>query len=298
MPSLSCAQTRLLIMADIVWLASYPKSGNTWARAFLTSYLGEEAAADINDLDGGPIASSRRIFDLATGIEASCLLPHEIANLRPAVYRVLARDAGQLLFIKTHDAWSYTPAGEPLFPADVTRGVVYIVRNPLDVALSAAHHFALTPAAAVSMLCDAAHLLARFDQAPTDQLEQRLLSWSGHVRSWLDQSGLPVYVMRYEDMLADPHTVFGGLVRFAGLDYNGQRLQSALDAAHFEVLRQQELAAGFRERSARSPSPFFRSGRSGDWRTVLATTDVARLVSSQAETMQRFGYLDTAGRPV
>ena len=44
----------------IVWLASYPKSGNTWTRAFLTAYLGDEdQAVDINDLEGGPIASSR-----------------------------------------------------------------------------------------------------------------------------------------------------------------------------------------------------------------------------------------------
>ena len=72
-------------MADIIWLASYPKSGNTWMRIFLTNYLrGDTEESDLDDLEGGPIASSRPLFDLAVGIEASCLLPTEIENLRPA----------------------------------------------------------------------------------------------------------------------------------------------------------------------------------------------------------------------
>ncbi len=285
-------------MADIVWLASYPKSGNTWTRAFLTSYLGAADEADINDLEGGPIASSRQSFDLAVGVEAACLLPEEVENLRPAAFRVQAREQGRRVFIKTHDAWTHTPAGEPLFPADVTHGAVYIVRNPLDVAVSAQHHFGLTTAAAVAMLCDEAHLLSHAHGGLADQLPQRLLSWSGHVRSWVDESQLSIYTIRYEDLLADPQTVFGGLVRFAGLDYNAERMATAVAAASFERLRRQEQAAGFRERSARTAAPFFRSGRAGNWRTTLTQTDIDTLLAAHGATMARFGYLDPAGAPV
>ena len=66
----------------------------------------------------------------------------------------------------------------------------------------------------------------------------------------MDESGLPVYVMRYEEMLADPQTAFGGLVRFAGLDYNAQHLDESIAASSFESLQQQEEAKGF----ARTPS--------------------------------------------
>jgi hypothetical protein len=285
-------------MADIVWLASYPKSGNTWTRAFLTSYLGDADETDINDLEGGPIASSRQIFDLAVGIEAACLLPEEVENLRPAAFRVQAREQGRRVFMKTHDAWTRTPAGEPLVPADVTHGVVYIVRNPLDVAVSAMHHFGLTTAAAVAMLCDEAHLLSHARGGLADQLPQRLLSWSSHVRSWVDASALPIYVIRYEDMLADPQTAFGGLVRFAGLDYNAERVAIAVGAASFETLQRQEQAAGFRERSARAAAPFFRSGQAGSWRNTLTQADIDTLLAAHGATMARFGYLDPAGAPV
>ncbi|MCB9139779.1 MAG: sulfotransferase domain-containing protein [Caldilineaceae bacterium] len=285
-------------MADIIWLASYPKSGNTWTRVFLTNYLRDELDnGNLNDLEGGPIASSRQLFDLAVGIEASCLLPSEVMNLRPAVYRVLARDNHNLLFIKTHDAWMRTPAGDPLFPADVTRGVVYIVRNPLDVAVSASHHYGRPLDEMINQLCDETYTLSRPNYGLAEQLPQRVRSWSGHVCSWLNESGLPIYVMQYEMMLADPHTVFGGLVRFAGLDYNEQRLNEAIAASRFESLQEQEQAKGFRERPLRASAPFFRSGRSGDWREVLSSADVNAIVAAHSTTMARFGYVDKSGRP-
>ena len=79
-------------------------------------------------------------------------MPATRRNRKPAPSSLpcVARDHNRLLFIKTHDAWTHTPAGEPLFPVDVTRGVVYIVRNPLDVAVSASHHYGQSLAEMVS----------------------------------------------------------------------------------------------------------------------------------------------------
>lgn len=77
-------------MGKIIWLASYPKSGNTWMRALLTNYLCDgETPADINEMDGGPIASSRVWFDEWVGVEASALSDNAIERLRPGVYRRL-----------------------------------------------------------------------------------------------------------------------------------------------------------------------------------------------------------------
>ncbi len=89
----------------ITWLASYPKSGNTWFRTLLTNYQrNADAPADINQLDGGPIASARMWFDEWAGVEASLLSDVVVERLRPAVYRCLVRENPQPLFMKTHDA--------------------------------------------------------------------------------------------------------------------------------------------------------------------------------------------------
>ena len=178
----------------LTWLASYPKSGNTWTRAFLANYLGraEAGPADINHLGAGPIASDRAMFDEVVGVEAACLRPDEVLALRPEVYRFLARQAAQAgkpLFIKAHDAWQRLPTGQGLFPADATRAVIYIVRNPLDVAVSLAHHSGQPVAATVARLCDAGQTLGDPPGDVARQLPQQLGSWSQHVCSWLDESG-------------------------------------------------------------------------------------------------------------
>src|SRR5438105_4789062 len=132
-------------MGEIVWLASYPKSGNTWVRVFLTNYLRDGSEpADINDLDGAPIASDRNRFDELSGVESSDLTADEVARYRAAVYRAFAAETEGLLFVKVHDAHRDPDCSEELFPAEVTRHVVYIIRNPLDLTVSLAHHFGIS----------------------------------------------------------------------------------------------------------------------------------------------------------
>ena len=124
----------------IIWLASYPKSGNTWLRIFLTNLRRDaEGPVNINDLDGGPIASDRGLFDNATGIEASDLTSEEIDRLRPEVYERLAAEAKEVLFLKVHDAYTYGADGRPLLSAGGSRAI-YLIRNPLDVAVAFANH--------------------------------------------------------------------------------------------------------------------------------------------------------------
>jgi len=98
--------------SGIIWLASYPKSGNIWLWIFLTNLRRDgEEPVNINELDGGPIASARALFDEATGIESSDLTPEEIDRLRPGVYEQLATGANETLFLKVHDAYTYTTDG-------------------------------------------------------------------------------------------------------------------------------------------------------------------------------------------
>lgn len=101
-------------MSNIVWLASYPKSGNTWFRIFLTNLLAEQnQPIDINQLGDTPIASSRWIFDETVGIPAAELTHEEIDHLRPALYRHLSDHAKETLFLKIHDAYTLLDNGTP-----------------------------------------------------------------------------------------------------------------------------------------------------------------------------------------
>jgi hypothetical protein len=275
----------------IVWLASYPKSGNTWFRAFLTALLNPDTSdIDINNLSLATIASSRQLFDEMTGISSADLSPDEIDKLRPKVYRQNALESEEVLYHKVHDAWTVLSTGEPLFPADVTKAILYFIRNPLDVAVSFANHLNTGIDKTIAIMNKPEYAFCHRTDRLHNQLQQKLLTWSGHVKSWVDDSGLPLLVMRYEDMKSNPVETFSKAVSFIRLSFTIKEIETALDRASFARLKQQEEEKGFSEKNAASPS-FFRKGVVGDWKNVLTEEQVQRIIGEHYDMMERFGYL-------
>lgn len=274
-------------MGGLVWLASYPKSGNTWLRAFLHNLIkNADAPVDINDMMQFSVGDSQREwFAEAAGRPVEELSEDAIAKLRPAVHRRFTELSKNSVFVKTHNMLGET-FGVPLITMAATAGALYVVRNPLDLVLSLADHFGLTLDQAIDMLGD--------PQSATQTDERNVFefygTWSQHVRSWAGQQGKQLLVVRYEDMATKPEQSFGRVAGFLGLKPPRARLDKAIRFASFEVLRRQEEARGFRERSLHQ-ARFFRVGRAGQWRARLSPAQVERVISEHAAEMGRFGYV-------
>lgn len=282
--------------SGIIWLASYPKSGNTWFRVFLTNLLEEkDVPADINELHSTPIASARGMFDEAVGLEASDLTVDEIERLRPAVYAHLAEQADETIFMKVHDAYTLVDRERPLFPAHATLGAIYFIRNPLDVAVSFAHHSGWSYDKTILKMADENLAFCGGIKRVHNQLRQKLLTWSGHVQSWTRQTAFPVCVLRYEDMKTNPVDHFQQAIEFAGLDYKNEQIKRALTRSTFEELRRQEKAYGFHEKSSASKM-FFRRGEAGAWQSELNSRQVAKIIRDHKTVMSQFGYLPVNSR--
>jgi hypothetical protein len=274
----------------IVWLASYPKSGNTWMRAFLTALTVPDLhEVDINHMADTTIASSRQLFDEISGVASSDLLPEEIEKWRPCVYRQESDEAPSLVYHKIHDAWTLLPDGTPLIPAEATHAVLYIIRNPLDVAVSFANHLNTGMNKTIGIMNNPEYAFCERHDRLALQLVQKLLTWSGHVKSWVEDSHLPVCLLRYEDMKADPFKAFSGAVRFIGLEYDDEAIHKAIELSSFEKLKKQEQEKGFSEKNAHSAN-FFRKGQAGDWRNVLTPEQVNRVIEAHGEMMEKYGY--------
>lgn len=280
----------------VVWLASWPKSGNTWLRALLANFLSESDMPvhleELSSVMPGGHAASRQIFDAMAGIPSSHCTDDEAELWRPTVYRLCAEDAARadvrFLYYKTHDAFINTASGEPLFPPDVTAGAVYLVRNPLDVAVSFAFHCGHE-----DMSRSTANIVsprATTGGPHTTQLRQRMMDWPTNVKSWAE-APFPVLVLRYEDLLADTLDGLTKIVRFLNLDGrdDDSRLRRAVEFSSFSRLAEDEKQHGFRE-NRDSKQPFFRSGRAGDWRRHLTVPQALTVLESAAPVMSAFGY--------
>ncbi len=282
---------------NVIWLASYPKSGNTWFRVFLTNLFSESnEPAHINDLKETSISSSRKIFDEYTGLTSSELTFEEIDNLRPDVYRMQSKESDELLFKKVHDQYYCLANGQALFPSDISKGVIYFIRNPLDVLVSFAFHSSKTVENMMKSFNNHDFAFCKTPDKLQNQLRQIIGSWSDHVKSWTGQTEIPVHVMRYEDMIHHTHETFSKAVRFLEINKTNKEINEAIQKSDFSVLSKQEQESGFKEKMIKSTS-FFRKGKIGDWRNHLNDEMMKEIIEKHQEVMVSFGYLDKNNRP-
>ena len=270
-------------------LASYPKSGNTWLRAFLASAMANGAPVDINANPGGTIAGAdRACFDTALGLDSVAMAPSAIAPVRHRVWSE-TDDRTAPIWLKVHDAWLPFAAGCPRPYAAVDIGaVIHVVRDPRDVAISFAHHFDMSIDEAIDWMGDDQAMLDVDPTVSAQLLPQLLSSWSAHVSSWKDTRELPVLTLRYEDMHAAPAETFGRIAQQAGL-VAGPTIERAIEQSRFSRLQSQEASRGFAEAESRH-ARFFRQGRAGLWEDILSPRQQAAIVDRHGDVMAQLGY--------
>lgn len=221
----------------------------------------------------------------------------EIERYRPQVYEQISEQSERTVFLKVHDACIRNADGHPVISKAATKGAIYLIRNPLDVALSFAHHSHRPIENVVSDMGDQHNRLGHQPDRAHGQIAQPILAWSQHVLSWVDEPDLDIHVVRYEDFLSDTTGVFSEVLRIAELEETPDRIAKAVDFSQFEVVQQQERENDFRERLP-GQGALFCKGERGSWREQLADILRVKLVGDHGEVMRRFGYLSEAGEPI
>lgn len=272
-------------MKNLVWIASYPKSGNTWVRLLLGAYFADSPEGQFHLL--GRSAALRAVFDEWSVEESSDLLAEEIVDLRRTAFELLNNTLRRPVYIKVHDSFS-SDFGEACVVDSVTLGVVYLVRNPLDVAVSLSHYLSVSLDRAVDIMCDEKAELARAPHALLHQFPQQLGTWSTHVSGWIRQTRVKVLPIRFEDLHANAAAALASILVFAGEVVQEERVSLAVSATRFDTLRALEAREGFSD--SRS-SPFFRAGRVGDGVRTLPVHLRERLIDAHGAEMIRWGYL-------
>ncbi len=255
---------------SITWLASYPKSGNTWLRFLLA-----------NIIAGGPPSSSA-----------------EVSRLIPDIHRPGEADAASGdVFIKTH--FMRTDSHPRI---DETARAVHIVRHPRDVLLSALNYRRME--GVIEDMTDERYARV-FIASAGDPLWARLGygSWVQHAASWSQTTAWPVLTIRYEDLKADTPGTLARVLGFIGRDATRDEIDRAVAQSAFEKLRALEI----RERSSRGPTIFpgskadmksgrffFNKGATGQSLDTIGAGLDAELAARFGPAMSRLGYASDA----
>lgn len=271
---------------SIVWLASYPKSGNTWTRLFLANYLfNTKAPLSINEVHR--LGMGDAVGTAYQKVLGKKLPPGDWGyslSSRVRVLNAVVANKADINFVKTHN-FNDNVFGFRLIPEQLTRSAVYIIRNPLDMVISYAKHFG------VSVEQAAEQIGTPGNASPGDEgtTEQFFGTWSQHVTSWTMKQDYPVCVLQYENMLEDPHSEFRKVLELIGVPVDEARLDRAIRFSSFDEASKQEAEKGFIERSDKTDK-FFGRGQSGHWRDELSQEVVKRIRTDHKTIMKKYGY--------
>jgi hypothetical protein len=276
----------------IVWLASFPRSGNTWTRVFLSNLRRivdhDMTPFDINRVDTlfGLTDTAVPLYEAELGYSPISAEAGAIIGARTRVLNKLVAGNAGLVMLKTHSA-NANIQGVRFIPPEVSVGAIYVVRNPLDVVVSAASFMNTSIDQAITDIGTS----GLFIPGNNAQVFSLVGSWSENVVTWTAIDNPTLLVVRYEDMIADPAATFAGIADHVLMKYTPGQLSEAIERSAFKALRAQEERSGFREKPGSARDAFFREGRAGQWRDLLTPEQVARVVNDHRDQMARFGYL-------
>jgi hypothetical protein len=278
----------LAAMRPIIWLASYPRSGNTYLRALLANYLHANGAPlSINALSQLTEGEHEEaVWRAVTGVPAA-ERSVEAQWLGRADYfaRLRARPGDLPLIVKTHTP-DASMAGRAAFEFGQQDRVIHIVRHPGDVAISCADFYEISLDEAIGRLL---HPGLTIDGRPQRGFEV-FGSWAEHTRMWLDERGVPILRVRYADMVSSAGERVREILSFVGLKVDERRIADAVEFTRFDRMQAQEEQGGFVEFSSSSTSPrFFRKGQANQWREVLTPEQAARLIEPNLDLIEQLG---------
>ena len=286
----------------ILWIASYPKSGNTLIRAILASLfftkdgifsfeilkkiLLFENFQNLTFIKKENIQDYKKLSDLKI-LSKYWLKMQTKENLE-------LRD-GEFCFLKTHSA-QLTYFDNYFTDIKQTLGFIYIIRDPRDISISYTHH-------SINSLDET--ILHMINNTAAIDYEQNTIEnkikpiifmsrWDVHVKSWgLFQ--VPNLVLRYEDLVEKKKEIIYIIINFFEKNYNfkfhnvDHKIENIIASTDFETLKKNEEKYGFDE--AIKDQPFFNVGKSQQWKTQLKSTQKNLIENEFRDEMVKFKYL-------
>ena len=282
----------------IFWIASYPKSGNTWLRTLISAYYySKDGIFNQNILKNiGQFPEKRHFVDFNYN-------PGNVTDT--AKFWIKSQEKinkdKKIRFFKTHNTFGKVNNYD-FTNKDNSAGCVYIVRDPRNVITSLENHYEMHHEEALKWITNLNKYIYDVHKRKEDGYSnfQFISSWNMNYKSWNIQKKIPIKIIKYEDLLKETFFVFKGIVEFINKTLNikekinNDKLKNSVNSTYFDTLKKEEKKSGFVEavpsKKDGEKIPFFNLGPENDWKKILDVDRQTRLTDVFKEDLIDLGY--------
>ena len=283
----------------IIWIASYPKSGNTWVRSLLSSYLyTEDGIFNFNLLKKILKFPSKKYLEFFTKdfSDIKKISEYWIA----AQNRINLYNENESIFLKTHSALCTLENNSFTNKAN-TQAVIYIVRDPRNVITSISNHYSRSIEESYNFMIDNNRMLVADKWGGKNfGISEMLGSWSQHYKSWQNIKFAPILNIKYENLINDTKnsliTIINFLQRFIEVKVDNKKILKTVESCNFENLSKMEKKQGFDEAAYSEKTSkkvdFFHLGEKNNWQNLLNLEIEKKIRTVFDKEMKELKYID------